>query len=97
MSQNVIADAIEFQIQKDAEHLKEKYSQLWSFLDTTELSKSQKDEISNNIERIVYLVERQSMQKNVRDLNVSLRDLYWSLQPSSPTPYYMHKWGEVKV
>ena len=96
MSKNIIADAIFEQIKKDSEHLDKKYSQLWDYLDATELSKQQKQEISNNIENIVYLVERQSMQKNVHDINETLSNLYWACQPSNPKPYYLHKWGAKK-
>ena len=97
MSKNQIADEIADQIQKDGERLKAKYTELWAYLDTTELTKHEKDGISDKIERIVYLVERQSIQKIVQDTNANLSTLYWACQPSDPKPYYMHKYEGARV
>jgi hypothetical protein len=97
MSKNPIADKIAEEIANDTQRLKERYTDLWEFLDTTELSDSQKSKISDMVEGIVYYAERQSLQSNVQRINEVLSNRYWACSPSNPQPYYHHKHAKARA
>lgn len=90
MSKNPIADRIAEEKQKDLIRLHERYKELWSMLDETSLTKSEKNKISDLIEGIVYTVERQTLQREVEEINARLSGLYWACRPSNQDPYYRH-------